>query len=131
MDNLQSIIVGWMADGGWWLAKGITKNTQVLLKLPLNNINKQITRPAYRYVTMVKSIVIFALAFFATVNACDTACSTATDKDGRCYYSCTDGVCHLTASSHRDSFLNALLIAKYDCGAEGATVLVYDVRFRL
>ncbi|KAJ6441257.1 aureobasidin resistance protein Aur1 [Purpureocillium lavendulum] len=81
-----------------------------------NNTNKQHTA------TMVK-LIAAALALAAAAMACDTACSAAQDRDGRCYYACTDNACHMSGTHHRDQFLNGLSTRGYDCKPEGATSL--------
>jgi hypothetical protein len=72
---------------------------------------------------MVKAIFAVVLALFATANACNTACSTSAEKNGRCYYNCTDACSSLSATTLRNSFLNGLEQEQFDCRDEGATGL--------
>ncbi|KAL3951775.1 hypothetical protein ACCO45_013492 [Purpureocillium lilacinum] len=73
--------------------------------------------------TMVKLIAAALALLAAAATACDTACSGASDRDGRCYYSCTDNACHMSGSHHRDEFLNGLSGRGYDCKPEGYNTL--------
>ncbi|GJN71191.1 hypothetical protein PLICBS_005253 [Purpureocillium lilacinum] len=72
---------------------------------------------------MVKLIAAALALLAAAATACDTACSGASDRDGRCYYSCTDNACHMSGSHHRDEFLNGLSGRGYDCKPEGYNTL--------
>lgn len=69
------------------------------------------------------SAICVLLTAVAVAFGCDTSCSAAQDRYGRCYYSCTDGACHMSGVHHRDQFLNGLSTRGYDCKPEGYNTL--------
>lgn len=70
---------------------------------------------------MLKSLVAcLLLVSSSVVFGCDRACSAVSDRNGNCYYQCSEGVCHMSASHHRDQFLTGLGGAGYDCRPNGA-----------
>ncbi|KAI8093695.1 uncharacterized protein BX664DRAFT_348892 [Halteromyces radiatus] len=69
---------------------------------------------------LILSVLCIILSLATRVSACDNACSFASDRNNRCYYTCWENRCNFSGSHHRDEFLNGLQSRGYSCRPEGA-----------
>lgn len=67
--------------------------------------------------------VVYAIAVVSGVEACKRTCDIASDKNGYCYYKCTDVCDNVPASQARSKFLADLRSDGYSCSGEGRTVV--------
>ncbi|KAI8093795.1 uncharacterized protein BX664DRAFT_358185 [Halteromyces radiatus] len=70
------------------------------------------------------TLILLLLSCLCLTLACDPACTSTGERNGRCYYNCYEGVCHMSAAHHQDQFLRGLRGKGYACNAEGNTVVV-------
>ncbi|ORZ14590.1 hypothetical protein BCR42DRAFT_452342 [Absidia repens] len=70
--------------------------------------------------------LIFLFYCLTMVWACDTACSSTGERNGKCYYSCSEGTCHMTANHHQHMFLEGLSQHGYQCRGIGVSGVECD-----